>query len=521
LRQIFKRLLPMLSGILLILSFPNFNFEPLAWIALVPLFFSVEDKALKNRLLPVFVFSVTFYGGVLCWLVNVSVPGTVALVAVLSLANCLFALYVPKKEITDIIIVPSLWVLIELIRTVLFTGFPWAVLGHSQFLNIPVIQIADITGAYGVSFIIVMVNYGVYAFFKKRQKRFHYLIAALAVLLSVYVYGYNQIKRPSHTSTPLKVAAVQGNIPQEKKWDTRYQDNIFNIYRDITLQSMLEKPDLVIWPETSLPYLIPSGNSVHKRLLRLLESMDAYLLFGAVRERVDEGGHGGASRLANSAFLFSRDGELEGIYDKVHLVPFGEYVPFERFFPWFRDHIDKPIGDFVSGNSFTPFRIKKETSVDLGESIIREMRFYKIGVTICFEDIFPYIAREYARQGAEILVNLTNDAWFGDSSAPYQHVQSSVFRAVENRMPVIRAANTGISCFINDKGRIISSVSRYGIDTFVDGYACSFIYPGNKRSLYTVHGDVFAYLCVFIVCVGVFIRPLVKDLKYFRGSRHD
>jgi len=469
----------------------------MAWISLIPLLFALENKNPKERFIIGYVFGVAFFSGILYWIATVSIPGTVILILLLSFAPSIFCLYRIKGGVYDLLAVASLWVLTEFLRANLLSGFPWTLLAHTQYLNLSIIQIADITGAYGVSFLIVAVNFCIYAILRKFQKRITYTIMCMFILLVAFLYGFYHL-RQNYTAVPLSIAVVQGNIPQSMKWDPAYQKVIRDKHELITLDSEQSKPDLVIWPETSLPGYLEEGEYVYGWVRELAKKMDAFLLIGAVKEKDSE--------FYNSAYFISRDGKILNSYDKIHLVPFGEYIPLEGYMPWFRDIIDKPIGTYDFGNQFTLFKIKAEKHSDLGKSIVRNIRFYNFGVLICFEDIFPELAREFVKSGAEFLVNITNDAWFGDTSAPYQHVQASVFRAVENRVPVVRSANTGVSCFINQKGRITGSVSIYGKETFVEGYKQMEIYPTYKRSIYTALGDVFVYLCFAFFAFSLVLR---------------
>ena len=232
--------------------------------------------------------------------------------------------------------------------------------------------------------------------------------------------------------------------------------------------------------------------------------MDSFLLVGTIR--------GEGSLFYNSATLISRKSEATDSYDKFHLVPFGEYVPFEKHIPFFRGLIDKPIGDFASGEESKLLRINIERKTESEASIRREVNFYKFGTLICFEDIFPEISRNFVKQGASFLVNMTNDAWFGKTSAPYQHVQSSVFRAVENRVPVVRAANTGVSCFINQYGKIFSVLRKDGTEIFVEGVDNARIFPSKKSTIYTKYGDLFCYISIFLFFI-LLLRQSLKSKK--------
>ena len=491
--------LPIVSAILLVLVYPRFNLEFLAWFALVPLFVALENQNLRERLFTGFIFGLVFFSAILYWLLRVTVPGTIVLILLMSLISAIFVLlYRPSFSVNlfSIVVVPAAWVVTEYLRAHLFTGFPWALLGYSQYLNLPIIQISDITGAYGVSFMIVMINFCIYALIRRLPSRRTYAVVALVLLAGTFFYGYSRLKQ-KYADTPLAVAVVQGNIPQQLKWDDRYEETIFNVYSSLSQKAAKTSPDIIIWPETSFPFLLGEDEGADQRIAALAQSTNSYLLVGAVREK--------NSLFYNSAVLISDEGKFIENYNKIHLVPFGEYVPLEKYVPWLRNRIDKPIGDFGSSSDFTLFRIKSERKTISSRAIVKDLKFNKFGVLICFEDIFPDLARTFVNKGASFLVNITNDAWFGKTSAPFQHVQSSVFRAVENRVPVVRAANTGVSCFINQKGRIIASVSEGDEQIFVEGYKQADICPVQIATVYTNVGDIFAYICFGIIIFSIVI----------------
>jgi apolipoprotein N-acyltransferase len=493
LRKVTK-ILPVLSGLLLILAYPKFNLEILAWFALIPLFFALENKNLKERFLAGYVFGIVFFSGILYWLVNVSVPGAIFLIFLWAFLPAIFcSLYAIRDARYAALYIPSAWVFTEYLRTHIFTGFPWALLAYSQSFNLPVIQIADITGPYGVSFLIVLVNLGIYLAIKKAPRRFYILFFIFVLFVLVLAYGQNRIQRVYPTQR-LKVAVVQGNIPQEMKWDPRYREFIIDKYIALTKEASRENPRLIIWPETSVPGYLEEEPDLKNRVTDLAKSTGAYLLIGTLREE--------DAKIFNSATLVSDKGKIIKSYDKLHLVPFGEFVPFERFIFWARDLIDKPIGDFDRGKEFTVFDFRVHNAVFKEASIQKTTEFYKFSSLICFEDIFPDLCRNFVGKGARFLVNMTNDAWFGKSSAPYQHAQGSIFRAVENRVPVVRAANTGFSCVIDHRGKILKRVKTGGEEIFVDGYAVETIKPVFAKTFYTRFGDIFSWLCILFLLLG-------------------
>jgi apolipoprotein N-acyltransferase len=292
---------------------------------------------------------------------------------------------------------------------------------------------------------------------------------------------------------------VQGNIPQDEKWDRRFTDVILSKYEDLTKKAFLEKADLAIWPETSIPGFVENEENLFSAVKELVTSVNAPLLAGAPRYTDAKSG----ASYYNSAFLFLKDGNIGGYYDKIHLVPFGEYVPFKELLSFVHRFAPRPIGDCAAGKDFTVFRFLLERAVKNEDYSWKLSKKVGFSCLICFEDIFPDLARRFAAKNADFLVNITNDAWFGKSSAAYQHVQASIFRAVENRINVLRAANTGLSCFIDQKGRIAAKVMESGKDLFVDGFKVHEIVLSRVRTVYTVYGDIFAYICIFFTVFNI------------------
>lgn len=501
----------LLSAILLVLSFPNFNLEILAWIWLVPLLFAIEDSKPFRSFLIAYAAGALFFFGSVYWLIHVTLPGMIAVVLYLSLYFGLFGLFsyhaLRKGKLTALFLIPSIWVTSELARSRLLTGFGWNLLGYSQSYNLPIIQIADITGVYGVSFLIVMVNVAIFFTIKElRNKSYNlsYLIIAACLVFLFLFYGIFRLNN-IFTGEVLRVAVIQGNIPQVKKWDSGFKDQILNKYELLTKTAASGKIDLIIWPETSVPGFVESEKDLLDRMTSLAKSVSTPILAGTPREDRKF-----KDRYYNSAVLFYSDGKITGRYDKIHLVPFGEYIPFRGAFSFVEKFSTMPIGDFSRGRDYTVFGYFVKRSAkdkDISLKLIKKVRF---SCLICFEDIFGDLTREFVKRGAVFLVNITNDAWFGKSSAAYQHAQNSVFRAVENRVNVVRAANTGLSCFIDQKGRIESAVEAGGENLFIDGFNIHDIILNNTRTFYTVYGDLFAYICalfsLFMIGQSIVVR---------------
>jgi apolipoprotein N-acyltransferase len=502
-------LLSLFSGILLILSFPNFDVEVLAWVALVPLFYSLEGKELRHGFILGFSTGVVSFLGILYWIIvavhtygNVPlVPSALILlllVVYLSLFigvfACLTRFIQIRSGLQTILFTPLLWAALEYLRSLLLTGFPWANLGYSQYLNLPFIQMADITGPYGPSFVILLVNATLSRVLHQWSKRTFpskEVIITVGILLGFLIYGYLRIGavgRQMIQDPPLKIGLVQGNIDQSVKWDESFQKETLKIYEKLSFKAAEEKPDLLIWPETATPFFFQDAKEYQPFVLDIPKKTDAFLLFGTPSYKIQKG----KVNHYNSAFLVSPSGELVGKYDKTHLVPFGEYVPMQDLL-FFIGSLGEGIGDFKSGKEIFNFSLPQG----------------KFGVLICFEIIFPDLCRRFVKRGANFLVTITNDAWFGRTSAPYQHFSMAAFRAVENRVFVARAANTGITGFIDPRGKIVKQ-GRIFTEEAMDGT----IRLSNRKTFYTLYGDVFAWACAAFSLLLLLTAFLQKSKKH-------
>ncbi|MBU1062459.1 MAG: apolipoprotein N-acyltransferase [Candidatus Omnitrophica bacterium] len=459
-----------LSAILLILAFPNFNLTYLAFIGFIPLFFAIQNTRPRKAFFVSYLCGFFFYLGTLYWLYHVTVIGLIVLCLYLALYFGIFGLIFNRITLHftpyTFLLVSFSWVILEYIQSHLFTGFGWILMGYSQYKNLPLIQIADFSGVYGVSFVIMMVNVAIYRILRIRylssealakEDKLYAVRYTLLILILVYGYGFFRLNEAENRDT-VKVSVIQGNIEQDLKWDPRAAKSILDKYVSLTREAAQESPDLIVWPETSFPGFLITDKNETDRVFDLVNEVKTPILIGANTEK--------GPKVFNSAVLISERGEIIDKYDKIHLVPFGEYVPFSYRFPVLHNLVLGELGEFSAGEEFKIFRIQHPASNIEA----------KLAVLICYEDIFPELAKRFVRSGAEFLVVITNDAWYGKSAAAYQHAACSVFRAIENRISIVRCANTGYSCFIDSKGKIYDSVEEDNTHLFVTGYKTSSVY---------------------------------------------
>ena len=500
-----KRLTPFLpaalSGALLVLSFPTPGKYLLAWIAFVPLLASLWQKSGKEAFWSGFAFGMVYFFGTLYWIYHsityyggVSFASSICIVLFLcsylalfpAAFSMLFASLFRKTRLPALLIAPVLWVTLEFLRSYLLTGFPWSSVAYSQYPALSLIQISDITGVYGITFLVLAVN-GAVTDLLLIRKRLHnmplfpvsYTIAgfiSLALLLTA-TFGYGMYRLgEQRPGSPVTISVIQGNIEQDKKWEPAFQQEVLDIYERLSLDALSSHPALIVWPETAVPFYFGYDAAYSDRLVRFQKETGTYLLFGSV---LVKGRSHGRADLTNSTILLDREGQKGFVYDKIHLVPFGEYVPL-RSLLFFIDKMVAGIGDYLPGRNY----VRAETE------------FGSLATIICYEVIFPGLVRKFFTQGGDAMVNITNDAWFGRTAGPYQHFSMAVFRAIENRKPLIRAANTGISGFIDSSGRIKSASAIFTRQALTET-----IMTDSTRTFYTRYGDLFSYLCLVISLV--------------------
>ena len=489
-----------LSACLLVLSYPRSDIWIFAWIGLVPFFFALENRRGRVAFGLGMITGILFFAGTLFWFVHVTLLGAILLILYLAVYFGLFAVgycfWEKKNFLTKLFLLPSLWVVLEFVRGHLLSGFGWVSLGHSQYQILPLIQIADTTGVSGISFLVVMVNVFLKEILENKFKlsfaEKSITAAALTIVLflgAVLGYGFYRLSRPSPTEK-IRIAIIQANIPQEEKWESSAWPVIMSRYLDLTRQAAKDHPDLIIWPETAFPGFVWEAPQLFVDLENFVAKLKIPLLLGMVTLTRDS--------YYNSAVLISAEGEVAEQYDKLHLVPFGEYIPLRHIFPFLSAIV--PIGDFTPGNKFTPFPLVSQKNKGSRKPGV-------FSALICFEDTIPEISSAFTRRGSNLLVNITNDAWFQDTKAPYLHLQASLFRTVENHRGLVRVANTGASCFIDPSGRVI----RYVEDsthkkTYVAGFAIQDIGLNQENTFYSKYGDIFTYLCFGGILMGMMRR---------------
>ncbi len=506
----------LLTPVFLTISYPNFNLHFISWIALIPLLLTIK----RIRWFYAFLFawgvgSLSFMG-IFFWIMKVekfSIPYYLLCGLYLGVFFGFFGLLTPilsHKSLLYPIYSSALWISLEYLRSHLsFLSLPWALLGHSQYKNLYLIQISSFTGVYGISFLIVLVNVSLgelleraYLYFAKKEKKalsrlslYLYLSPLLIVALILYSgkYYVNKIQKNIYNNT-IRLGLIQGNVPQEIKWGEENLVSTLDLYESLTKEAAKMKPHLIIWPETSIPIDLHSVPSHRWRIMRLARQINIPLICGAAGS-VKIGGTGDKNKkIYNSAFYISSKGQKAGEYRKIKLLPFGEFIPSIGTFSL------KSIFPELKSN-FTSGKVVKTFSLE-GESF---------GITICWENIFPDLFRKNVLKGATFMVNISNDAWFKDSAGPYQHLMCNIFRAVENRISIARAANTGISCFIDPFGNIIKKISNSGgLDLNVRGICYGDIPIFRRQTFYTKHGDVFSFLCITFTCTFILFKTVTK-----------
>jgi apolipoprotein N-acyltransferase len=518
--------LALASGLASAVAFPPWDLGWVAFVGWAPLLLSLRGVRGREAAGLGYAAGLTFYLATIWWVINtmttygrmplaLSLVALVLLCGVLAAYTAVFAWLLAAGR--DRLALPegllpvagaALWTALEFLRTYLFSGFPWALLGYTQYRQPTVRLLAAATGVYGISALVLFVNgaaAGMLACLcrQRSESQRRRTLVLHAVLVGVVAVGTITYAwwgwRDVTGGAAVRVGVLQGNIDQSVKWDRRYQSRTLETYERLARLVAAERPSLIVWPETALPFFLRREPELGSRVQALVAGVGIPMLIGSP----DVGADG---LLYNSAFFLGPDGAIRGRYDKRHLVPFGEYVPLQRVF-FFLHKLVTGIGDFGRGRVATVFREDG----------------YRFSVMICYEVIFPAEVREFTRAGAEFLANITNDAWFGASGAPYQHLAMAAMRAVESGSYLVRAANTGVSAVIAPTGAILAQTPLF-VETGIVGT----IRLRTGETAYARYGDVLAWGCtVFLVGYGVALlwssmaRPRAARRRAQQGGTDD
>ncbi len=486
---------PILSGLLMAAAFPPLPLGFLACISLLPLIPVAENLRGRVAFGAGFLQGLVFYGASIYWIAWITPPGMAGAILYMSLFRGLFvwlwSFALARAGRLGLWMTPFLWVGFEYFNTLGDMGFSWMLLGHTQVDYLPLIQIVEATGVYGVSFWVVVVNL---IAFKALESARRGLMVGVLVLSFALPAGFGLWRMAEPVAEgDLKVAIVQQNVPPVEKSYWGFDHN-FDKLKPLTIQAAETGAQLVVWSEAALPARLKSdlksGRSLHQayqaRVQALVDSLGIYLYMGANRFEA-----AARDRLYNSSFLFEPGGGDLPHYDKVKVVPFGERTPFPKLLGFLRDfqwsgggYIS---GDFESGTALTVFEVPGG----------------KFSGMICFDSVFPWLARDMMVRGAEFLVVITNDGWYGRTAAPYQHADIATFRAVENRRWVVRCANTGVSMFVDPYGR---QAQKTGL--FEEAVVAGTIAPRDEQTLYMRFGDLFSQLCGVIALMGLAVSAI-------------
>lgn len=474
--------LSILSGLLTALTFPKFNLFFFAWVSLIPLFFALVGKKPSQSFWYGLAAGFVFYALLLYWIPSVPAHyGNLSpalsfliyllLVGLMSLFwaffTFLFAWIAPAFPRLCFFIAPFLWVSMEYAVTHVLTGFPWGLLGYSQVRNIPFLQLAAVTGVYGLSFVLVFLQGGFLLSMVSRRKA--PFLVALAMVLGVHLGGWWSLRTPPPPEKPFPAAVLQGNVSSDIYWDRISREEIEALFDDHLLlsdQAWRRGARLIIWPEFSVPLCFSCSEPLYQdfkgRLYEFVRKTQSTLLLGTNEtSQADQG-----TLYYNTALCLSPDLRITQYY-KMHLVPFGEYTPYKKIFS-FIEKVTHAIGDVTPGREY----------------VLHRFEGHAFGSPICYEIIFPNLVRKFTARGASFIVTITNDGWYGRSSAPFQHFQMAVFRAVENRRYLLRAATTGISGIVDPYGRVVARSSL-----MTRTFLTAMVTPRRDMSIYVRYGD--------------------------------
>lgn len=508
-----------LSAGLLILIFPNFDWHFLAWIALVPLFLLIKRTRPAMAFWASLVTGCLFFGVLLWWTITLDGANPVNWI-LLVLGNAFYfglfgvcAHYFQKNAPRwNFLTFPAVWVVFEYLHIHLASfSFPWGILGYSQYSVLPVARISSYVGVHGVSFLIVLVNIAVveliFPFFSASCTRISpagckqsswrtavgIFVGVIFLFSASYLSGRSELNE-ERKAVNIKAALIQGNIYWEEGKDSRYRETIYETYRRLSLEAAKFEPDLILWPSSSVTGIIPRDLIMTGLLSDMARESSSFLLAGAGSYDKFNKKMRKEQRVSNSVFLFSPQGKIIGRYDKIRLVPFDEYLPLRDYIKWPSWITDSKITDYMPGEELTIFKTDQA----------------RFGVQICWENLFPDQFRKMTAQWVDFMVSMTNETFVDIPSAHYQMLAMNVFRAIENRIAILRITPTGVSAIIQPSGRITAMVKDNNSNALnIQGYVVGQIPLSLQTTLYTRYGDWFVY-CLFAVIGGLVIVPVFR-----------
>jgi apolipoprotein N-acyltransferase len=542
------------AGLLLTAAFPKIGIAGSAWIAPAVLMAAAHGKRGGDAFRVGYVAGLAHFLSSLYWLLLIPVTGFpilgwFLLGVYLGLYPAVWVWLVAKCEVRSekyeswagrtlwSLAGAAVWVALEMVRVRLFSGFPWNPLGASQFQLIPLIQIASVVGVYGISFLVVWVSLSLFSgarmMFQRPASRFAWqmeILLPLAAIAALFAFGFARMNGPNPPGATLRITLVQPSIPQALIWDSNANTDRFRQLLELSERALTNQTDLLIWPEAAVPEF---DEASYAAITNLVRTHHLWLICNADDARWRPNAKSKDDfDVFNAAFLFNPEGHCAAVYHKQKLVIFGEYIPLVRWLPfvkWFT-----PItGSFASGDRAVPFEMdwwgerpsgRSQTKTDPrapfgdtnvisigGSPGVSPRQKVTTSTLICFEDVFPELARKYAQDDTDFLVNLTNDGWFGEGAAQWQQAAAAVFRAVENSVPLVRSANNGLTCWVDVNGRLReifrdNTGSVYGAGAMT--IELPLLQPGEKRAptFYNRHGDWFGWLCVGITGILLVIK---------------
>ncbi len=508
--------LAVLSSLLQISIFPNFNLDLLAWVFLVPLFFSLEGKTSFQCFIICLIFGSLSAAGTTYWLYPTVtgyfeqplLKGIVFATGIqIFFAGFYFALFGLIYSILSsttnlslrILLVSSSWVVCEYFRSTLLTGLPWELVAHSQYRNLFLIQISDITGVYGLSFVIVSINFAIYLIVKSclqknipariQIKKYKFVLLPALLLLLVIFYGKmrvaeytitsdNSTKTDTDEKAYIRISVIQGNIKSNYRWRSAYYGRNLRKYLNLSKKALRHGAQIIIWPENAINFYLEKEHFHLTRIRQMLKKANACLIVGGPRyEKAGANQH----IFFNSAYFITPEQGIAGLYDKIHLLPFSEY-DFVKSINLYGEERKVDSQKYISGRQYSVFSFLNT----------------QFSVLICYEIIYPHLVRHFVKKGASFLINISNDSWFGKGAGPFQHLSLSIFRAVENKVFLMRASTTGISAIIAPTGKI-----RKASRLFQEAILTDRILPRMETTFYTEYGDLFAGACILLTICAI------------------